>query len=252
MGMLFLSCAPPANAITLTPDNTVVLRGEVTNQSVAAITKSLFSAKSDHVYLFIDSPGGSIFAGLRLINALSVSPKHITCIANTAISMAFAIFQTCNERLIVDKALLMQHVAAYSLEGQEPNNYSFSQFLHRMMIDLDSKQAKRLGMTTQAFREKTRDDWWMWGNEALTNKAADRMVQIECSKEMFTQFDIQTLQVMFFSIDLKFYKCPMIATPIEEKVPENAKKTPGFDQELTRMKEQFNSRSLTEKRFNSK
>ena len=249
LGTVLLTGPVRAETIALTPENTVTLRGEVSNDSVAKVTNEILLSKADHLYLFIDSPGGSIFAGLRLISALHASDKKVTCIANTAISMAFVILQACDQRLILDKALLMQHVAAYSLEGQEPNNTTWAAFFHKLMYDLDSRQAKRLDMTADAFRAKTRNDWWMWGQEAIENKAADKIVDVTCSPEMFTQFDITRINVLWIKVDLKFFKCPLVSTLVSYSTPDETKKPVGFDKQFEIQKEQFNANAVAEKQM---
>lgn len=248
--IVLVSTAAPARAdtIALEKDNTFVIRGEVTGAGMNKLSHQILESKADKVYLFIDSPGGSIFAGLKFMEAVKATDKKVICVANTAISMAFAIFQgICSERLIMENAVLMQHVASYGLEGQEPNNFTFSKFLHSMAVALYAGQAKRMGMSYNDFYGKIRDDWWMWGDEAIANNAADRVVSVKCSKDMLSSYSTETINVLFFTIKLKFSNCPLISGPAGVSAPEEASKNPAFPKALADALEAYNSRSTAEK-----
>ncbi len=108
------------NEIELTTTNFASLRGEVTNDTIEPILKKIYASDSSKTfYLYIDSPGGDVFQGLRLVRYLQSTKHPITCVTSTAISMAFVIFQTCNTRVILDSAVLMTHEVATSGIGKE-------------------------------------------------------------------------------------------------------------------------------------
>ncbi len=254
LGLLAI-CVPPAygEEITLTPDNTIVLRGTVSSSNMNKISVRILTAPVDTLYLFVDSPGGSIFAGLKLIDAIKSTDKNIVCIANTAISMAFVILQACDERVIVDNAVLMQHVPSYGVDGQEPNNYTFAGFIRSVSKGLYAMQAKRMGMTTSAFYAKIRDDWWMWDEEALTNRAADRKVSVKCSKELINKVSIEKEQVFIFTITMKFSGCPLIAGPLEDdskNVPQATRLSAEFLSRYNKILQTYDAKSLSAKDIN--
>lgn len=60
------------------------------------------------VTLHIDSPGGSVGLGLKLVEAIEANGQ-VTCIARNAYSMAAVIFQACKVRLIEPLGILMLH-----------------------------------------------------------------------------------------------------------------------------------------------
>lgn len=252
---IFAATAAPARAetIKLEKANTFVIRGEVTSSSMNKLSHQILESKADKIYLFINSPGGSIFAGLKFMEAVKATDKKVICVADTAISMAFAILQgICSERLIMENAVLMQHVAAYNLQGQEPNNYTFSRFLHSMALSLYANQAKRMGMAYADFYSKIRDDWWMWGEEAVQANAADRVVNVKCSKDMLSSYSVEKIQVFIFTVELKFSSCPLISGPAGVNAPEEAFKMPGFGKALQDALDSYSPKSLVEKGLTSK
>ena len=239
-----------AEEITLTPDNTLVLRGEVRFNNMVQLSHKLLTSKAETVYLFIDSPGGEIFSGLQLVHAIQATNKKVVCIANTAISMAFIIFQACDERVIVEHSVLMQHMPSYGSQGQEPNNYSYSEFIHSMAQGLYKMQAEKMGMSVKDFYSKIRDDWWMFDDQGIENKAADRKVSVTCSPELLAKYDVETFQVFIFTVKLKFNGCPLIMGPVEEDskaVPDDKRKSTAFATEYSRILETYNARAEAER-----
>jgi hypothetical protein len=177
------------------------------------------------VYLYITSPGGSITAGMELANIIKNSGKNIKCVAGFAASMAFALLQACNERYVLEHSIIMQHVPHYSLGGDAPNNWSMVQFLTRMIRKLDEDQAKRLGMTVDAFRAKTRDDWWLFGAEAVEAKAADGVVTASCSPGLTKQRQKEKVQVVFWKFNIEWSGCPLIEGPVKIEAEGLSKKS---------------------------
>lgn len=212
---LLFSTSAFGQKIELTPRNSVSLRGAVSTESVSRAILNILKSDEKELYLFIDSPGGSIFAGMELVELLKSTDKKVVCVTNFAASMAFVILQACHERIVTNNGVLMQHVASYGLQGNEPNNYRMAQFLRRVVNKLDTEQAERLGLTRQQFQRLTRDDLWLIGDEALKLKAADRVGTVSCSKELINQTEKHQVRVLFFVIEVTMSKCPLINAPVK-------------------------------------
>lgn len=213
--ILYAEKAIADQKVSLNEDNLVVMRGEVTSESVARVSKQILSSSKDELYLFISSPGGSIVAGQSLMYAISTSGKKVNCIVSFGASMAFAIFQSCHKRYVMPHSILMQHVASYQIQGQDPNNRSQLKFLTEMIDDLDSFQAKRLNMPVADFKSKTRDDWWLYGQSSVENKAADAVVAVSCSRELAQKTYKEKITVFVFVVDVEWSSCPLIESPLK-------------------------------------
>lgn len=218
------------SAVTFTKDNFVTLRGPIDDDVVGALIVNIQKKKSDVVYLFIDSPGGNIMAGLEFINYLKHTNKKVHCVAKVAISMAFAITQFCEKRLVAEDSVLMQHVASYSLgKDREANNYSMAGFIKKISNYLDEKQAERIEMDVKEFKEKINNDWWLFtGKEIVENNVADEVVSTKCSAELFDMTMKTHVNTMFGPIEVIWSGCPMVGTPlvIKEQFTEDTKDVP--------------------------
>ena len=81
-----------------------------------------FADKSkDPIYLVINSPGGSVVAGLQVITTMRIAQSRgvtIKCIVPMmAASMAFQIFAECDERYAFDNSLLLWHPIRVTVNG---------------------------------------------------------------------------------------------------------------------------------------
>jgi len=212
---LFLSpLAHAQSKIELNESNHLVLRGEVNEISAAKLIHQISTSKSNEVLLFIDSPGGSVLAGLRIINIIENSGKKVTCIASHAASMAFAILQSCQKRYVLEDTIIMQHVMSYSLNGREPNNFQLANLLHKINVFMDKKQAKRIGLSYEEFRDKVRDDWWLFGDDAVKNNAADAVVKVNCTDSLSEKLTKEVVQLQFTTVTLEWSGCPLNSAPV--------------------------------------
>lgn len=201
-------------------EKVLILRGEVNGESVAKLQAAILSATEKDLTLVIASPGGSVIDGAELTQTIRDSGKNVRCVATFAASMAFAILQSCQERYVLDNSVIMQHVMSYGLRGQEPNNWSLANLLHRLNKKLDEEQAKRIGLSYEKFREKVRDDWWLLGSEAVDESAADETVTATCTAALTKKRVTEEVQTMFWTFTVEWSGCPLITSPLSVKASE--------------------------------
>jgi ATP-dependent Clp protease, protease subunit len=216
--MLLLSSTPLSakllQIVKLTPENALVLRDRVTDETVSKIITKLMTMPAKNVVLYISSPGGSITAGYALINAIQASGKNVICVADYAISMAFSIFQACNIRYANPHAILMQHQASYSVQGNMTEIRTQVEFTERMVAKLNANDANRIGMPLETFQAKIANEWWLYDDEILAAKAADKQVLVQCSPELIAMREIEIQKSFFGSMTLEWSGCPLIIYPV--------------------------------------
>lgn len=209
-----------STGVVLAADSVIPIRGEVGDDTVSKWIMALTMAQSNHVYLFIDSPGGSVIAGARFIDAMQASNKQITCVVGFAASMAFIITQACPERIIMPSSILMQHQEAFGLEQNKMlNQESFFNFLKGMINQLDTAQAKRIGISLEKFHALTTSDWWLFGVDNVTLNTADKVEKVSCSPELTAKTTMETFRTMFGTVNVTFSACPLISAPLKIEMP---------------------------------
>jgi ATP-dependent Clp protease protease subunit len=202
--------------INLTADNLVVLRGTVNMESVSNVIEQLHAVGNDSVYLYINSPGGSVVDGYHLvqtIDALYKSGKTVICIADTAISMAFVIFQSCPVRYIRPSSILMQHQMSFGIRGSIEQVKNYVSFVDNMEEEINIRQALRIGMPVTEFKDKIMNDWWTYGYQTIEHNLADEMVFMLCDKELMEQTTVTVINTWFGPVTLHYSGCPLLNYP---------------------------------------
>ena len=109
--------------LEVNPERTLRIFGEVNSGIISKANTILdMSEKSkDPIYLVINSPGGSVIAGLQVISAMRIVRHRgvtIKCVVPMmAASMAFQIFAECDERYAFDNSLLLWHPIRVFMQG---------------------------------------------------------------------------------------------------------------------------------------
>jgi ATP-dependent Clp protease protease subunit len=222
------------DTIVLSKDNTLVLNSEVNGDSVGALilkAKELdnnlsrhFLVNKDHLYLFLNTPGGSIQSGLELIEALNGMGRPVDTITSFAASMGFQIAQNLNERLILKSGIMMSHHAAGQIEGsfggvhpsQMDNRYQL--WIDRMR-ELDEQTVKRTNgkQTYESYIQQYDKEMWLGGTKSVAQGYSDRIVTVKCDKSLA---GTTTHQANFLGMPITYEldNCPLNTAPLNVSI----------------------------------
>lgn len=204
--------------ISLNAKNTVVLRGVVNDESIDKLSTDLAnlvelrSIQTYPIYLILDSPGGSIEAGLNFIEFAKTIP-NLETVTIFAASMAAGIVEALpGTRNIMETGALMFHRAKGGVEGQFENGEVESRldFYKKIVRGMEIKNASRMGLTLDTYKAKVKDELWMLGTEAVQLKGADNQVSVVCASDLLKQDVRQELNFFGMIIKVKFNGCPLI------------------------------------------
>lgn len=196
--------------VELTGSNHISVVGPISSATASDFISSLTNIDDKEVVIYLDSPGGSVIAGNSMITALKDSGKKSICVAKFAASMAFGILQACDERYLTRDGVIMQHEMSYGVQGPAPQNRSLVNLLERIGLQMDLFQAERLGLSYGDFKYKTIRDYWLFSQDAVTDKAADGLASISCSERLVKQRVIRTIRLLFWNIDVYMSACPLL------------------------------------------
>lgn len=127
----------------------------------------LASQGDEPIWVRINSPGGSVDAGLILIDTMKAIKAPIHCIVeSSAYSMGAIILTFCDKRYGLPHATFMLHEASYGTAGEDPHNRSKIEFLTRYLDRMHEEIARNLKMDVKKYRSRIRDTWWMLADEA--------------------------------------------------------------------------------------
>lgn len=245
--LLFPLTGKADDKVMLNSDNTIILRGVVDNASVLETMLELAAKSvkrgSDNytLYLVLDSPGGSIAAGMDLIR-FAKSIKNLKTISIFAASMASAIVEALpGERLAVEDATLMFHRASGRFGGTfgEGEVESQLKYAKSLVTKLETVNASRMKLSLKTYRKMVKDELWLFGNDNLTNNTVDKIVNVECTKELTDKRIKSVVRVIIFDVDVEHSGCPLIREPIAVGSENNDSTTIIIDDELNDFSKEY-------------
>lgn len=229
--LMLLSFNVFGKGILLKEDNTVFLTGPVSNISVQQtsldLTRvSLLGKANEPIYLVLNTPGGSVFAGLQLMQLMNSLRRPVHVVANYAASMGFHILQSSKVRYVTEFGTIMSHRASGGFSGEIPGQVN-SRFKH--ITDLINKMDTSVVLRTngkhtlKSYQELIRDEYYAVGNNAIKDGFADSVATLSCSKELLEGKVNKYIQTFMFVAEVTFSKCPLITSPLIEGDSEKTK-----------------------------
>lgn len=210
----------PVRNIELSESNSVVFREEFTAASVAKAQRELLQKnrkldKGEPLYIVMDSPGGSIDAGNQLIDTAKSLGRPVHTITVFAASMGFNTVQQLGNRYILPSGYLMAHRAyAAGLGGQIPGELLTTVgTILRTVTRLEEKNAKRLGISMDEYTRLVNAEYWVEGEDAVRQNAADELASISCDASLDGTVT-QTVETFFGPVNIVWDKCPAVTQPL--------------------------------------
>lgn len=166
----------------------VQLNTEVNERSVDQAISEIKQANKQQkksIYLLLDSPGGSVYDGGRLIAAMGASKAPVyTVVTGLAASMAAIITEYGKERYMLDRTTLMFHPASMQvmMSGEVDKLISRLQYGQTEINKMDVHTAQRSGQTYTEFKAKTEREYWTDAEDALHDHLIDAIVDLDFVK----------------------------------------------------------------------
>jgi ATP-dependent protease ClpP protease subunit len=208
--------------VLLDDSNSVIFRGEVNTDSVQSIQFELatlvlkrgFVAKP--LYLVLDSPGGDIEAGIQLIEFAKTIPNLRTLTIFSASMAADIVESLPGLRYITNNGNLMFHRAKGAFQGQFEVGEVESRLnvAKKMVLGLEIQNANRLGISLIEFKARIKDEYWLDADASIKAHAADKIVDIVCSKELLEKRVKMEYFTILGPVSLVFSGCPTFRAPI--------------------------------------
>lgn len=205
--------------IKLRTSNTVVLRGVVNYNSIKVVQKKLLELSSklprkSSIFLVLDTPGGSVSAGMELIQVAQAIPQRVITVTNFAASMGFITAQYLGPRYILPQGVLMSHRATAQISGQVPGeiNTRLASTM-RLINDLEVVSSKRMKIPLRTYKSLIFGEYWTHGKYAVQDGAADRVVRATCGQSMLGTTK-ETVDTIFGPVIVTWSKCPLISSPL--------------------------------------
>lgn len=131
----------------------------------------------ENINLYVNSPGGSVFDGTAIMNALRRHKAHVTAtVDGLAASAASFIVQAADEVVMGFGAEMMIHDASAVCWGNAADMEETAKVLNQLSETIASVYAERAGGTTEEWRTAMHAETWYTAEEAVAAGLADRVV----------------------------------------------------------------------------
>ena len=163
----------------------IIFLGTTINDEVAnaIIAQILFLDSEDSkkdIKLYINSPGGSVTAGLAIYDTMQfVKAKVRTICVGTASSMAAVLLSAGakGKRFILPNAEVMIHQVMGGAEGQAVDIKIRAEHIIRIKDKINSILVKHTGQTTKKIETDTDRDYYLTAEQAVKYGLADKIIK---------------------------------------------------------------------------
>jgi len=241
------SKADGPKTVQISKDNLLVLNSEVAGDSVGPIIQKARELdaklpKNAPLYIYLNTPGGSVQSGLELIEALRGLGRKVHTISAFSASMGFQIAESLGNRYILQSGILMSHRAAGefagSFGGTSPSQ--LDQRVHLWVqitreMDQNVVQRSQGKQTLESYQKAYNSELWLTGQESVTQGYADEVIRVKCDKNLS---GVTSHSVQFFGLNIVYdlSDCPINTAPMNIRIGNNANMN---DEYVNKIKQQF-------------
>ncbi len=166
----------------LLKDRIILLSGEIDdNLSNIIVSELLYldSINHDDISLYINSPGGSITAGMAIMDTMNFIKSDVStiCIGMAASMGAFLL--SCGEkgkRYILPNAEVMIHQPLGGVQGQATEIKIVAERILKLKEKLNMLLAKNTGKSIKEITKDTERDYFLDSKEALEYGLVDKIL----------------------------------------------------------------------------
>lgn len=166
----------------LLKERIVFLSGEITDEVANLIVSELLylnSLGSDDIYLYINSPGGSVTAGMAIYDTMNFIKADVVtiCVGMCASMGAFLLSSGCKgKRMSLKNGEVMIHQPLGGVKGQASDIQIHADRIIKMRKKLNSILASNTSKDMKVIEKDTERDNYMDANEALEYGLIDKII----------------------------------------------------------------------------
>ncbi|MGB7249347.1 MAG: ATP-dependent Clp endopeptidase proteolytic subunit ClpP [Phormidesmis sp.] len=161
----------------------IFLHGQVDSDSMNLIVAQMLFLEAEDpekdIYLYINSPGGVINAGLGLYDTMNhIRPDVATICMGLAASMGAFLLSagTKGKRMILPNARVMIHQPSGGAQGQATDIEIQAKEILYLKTMLNEAMAKHTGQSLEKIKEDTERDFFMSPEEAVAYGIVDQVI----------------------------------------------------------------------------
>ncbi len=171
-------------------DRIVFLGEEVTRDSANLVIAQLLHLESQDpdkdISLYIDSPGGEVYAGLGILDTMNfIKPDVSTICVGMAASMAAVLLSAGakGKRLALPNSMVMIHQPSSGAQGQQTDIQIVADETKWIRQHLNEILAENTGQSVEKVNEDTERDNYLRAQEALAYGLVDKVIESRAAQQ---------------------------------------------------------------------
>ena len=167
----------------LLKDRIIILNGEITDNSSNIVVAQLLyldSLNNDDISLYINSPGGSITAGMAILDTMNFIKSDVStiCVGMAASMAAFLLSSgEKGKRYILPNAEVMIHQPLGGAQGQATEIKIAAERILKLKKKLNKILSDNTGKDIDTIDNDTERDYFMDSDEALNYGIVDKVLK---------------------------------------------------------------------------
>jgi ATP-dependent Clp protease protease subunit len=168
----------------LLKDRIIMLSGEIEDHMASLIVSQLLFLEAEDpekdIYLYINSPGGVVTAGMSIYDTMNyIRPDVVTICMGQAASMGAFLLSSGEKgkRYALPHARIMIHQPLGGAQGQATDIEIHAKEILRMKKELNEILAKNTGQTIKKITNDTERDNFMSAKEAVEYGLIDKVLE---------------------------------------------------------------------------
>ncbi len=168
----------------LLKDRIIMLSGEIEDHMASLIVSQLLFLEAEDpekdIYLYINSPGGVVTAGMSIYDTMNyIRPDVVTICLGQAASMGAFLLSSGEKgkRFALPHARIMIHQPLGGAQGQATDIEIHAKEILRMKKELNEILAKNTGQTLRKITADTERDNFMSAKEAVEYGLIDKVLE---------------------------------------------------------------------------
>jgi ATP-dependent Clp protease protease subunit len=165
-------------------DRVIFLGGQVDEQTANLVVAQLVHLESDapekDIHLYINSPGGSIYAGLAIYDAMQfIRPDVQTICYGIAMSMGSLLLAggAPGKRMALPNSRILIHQPSGGFEGQSSDIEIHAREVLALRARVDEIYAQHTGQSVERVHADMERDRFFSGQEAVAYGLVDRVIE---------------------------------------------------------------------------
>lgn len=164
----------------LLTDRIIFLEGEITDLNANTIVSELLyldSISNDDIYIYINSPGGSVTSGFAIYDTINyVKSNVITIGIGMCASMAAFILSSGNTRCALKNTEIMIHQPLGGAQGQATEIQIVAERIIKLKEKLNLILSKNTKKPLSKIKKDVERDYYMSTDEALNYGLIDKII----------------------------------------------------------------------------